>query len=264
MKKIIIAVLISISLFSTAETGRQIEAIPFRSGEVLTFRIAFNSVLTGNLTAGKASLKVLQEKELIRDNSCYHVVMQGGTTGFVEHFYKIDEKFDSYINDKSILPLLFKRRTRENRYKKDDIVYFNHNNQTAKSIKKKTTITANTHDIISAFYFARMQDFSKMKVGESFSIPYYFDDTIAVTKIVYFGKQNIKTGMGTFSCLVLKPLVATGRVFSQQYPVTFWVTNDKNRIPVLIESKLVVGKARIELVAYSEGDESIAQIVDQN
>jgi len=250
----ILTFLVSMSIFTSAQTERKIEKTPFSSGEYLSFRVALSSALTGDITAGQASLKVFREKEIIGGHSYFYVVAEGVTLGLVEFFYKIEEKFESWIDDETILPLKFTRRTRENKYKKDDIVHFNHSKLTAESKNKKINITPDTHDIISAFYFARMQDISKMKEGESFSIPYYFDDAISETKVVYIGKQRITTGLGTFNCLVFKPLALTGRVFNQKYPITFWVTDDKRRTPVLIESKLIVGKARAELISYVAGD----------
>jgi len=251
MKNLIIVVLVCFSILASAETNAQPENAPFISGEKLSFKVAFSSALTGNITAGNASLKVYYKKEFIENNSCYHIVAEGGTSGFVEFFYNINEKFESYVDDETILPLLFTRRTRENNYKRDDTVRFNHDKQTAQSSRKKISITPNTRDVVSAFYYARMQDISNMKEGGSFDIPYFFDDTITKTRIVYVGKQKIKTKMGTFNCVVFKPLVLTGRVFEEKFPITFWITDDKNRIPILIESKLIVGKARIELTSYN-------------
>ncbi|MDR3652012.1 MAG: DUF3108 domain-containing protein [Paludibacter sp.] len=254
MRKLVIVVLVCLSLFTSAKTTSKIEKAPFLSGERLTFRVAFSSALTGNLTAGKASLQVFDKKEIISDHSYFHVVAEGGTVGFVEFFFNIKEKFESYIDEESNLPLIFIRQTRENTYKKNDLVRFNHTELTAKSNKKKTKITADTRDVISAFYLARMQNISKMKENDSFNIPYFFDDTIADFRIVYVGKQKIKTHLGVFNCIVFKPQVITGRVFDQKYPITFWVSDDKNRLPVLIESKLAIGKVRIELMSYNGGE----------
>jgi len=64
------------------------------------------------------------------------------------------------------------------------------------------------------------------------------------------GRETIKTKLGKFNCLKIEPMVATGNVFEDSYPVKLWVTDDGNRIPILIESKLSVGSVRVELTAY--------------
>jgi len=45
-------------------------------------------------------------------------------------------------------------------------------------------------------------------------------------------------------------MVVKGKVFDESYPITMWVTDDTKRIPILIESKLSVGEARIELTHF--------------
>jgi hypothetical protein len=45
-------------------------------------------------------------------------------------------------------------------------------------------------------------------------------------------------------------MVATGNVFSQPYPMDIWITDDKNRIPVLARSAVIVGSVKMELVKY--------------
>ena len=45
-------------------------------------------------------------------------------------------------------------------------------------------------------------------------------------------------------------MVVTGEVFSRKYPMTVWVTDDANHIPVLAESEIIIGKVRLELTDY--------------
>ena len=59
------------------------------------------------------------------------------------------------------------------------------------------------------------------------------------------------TELGTFRCLRFKPMVATGNVFSQPYPMDVWVTDDKNHLPVLAKSVVIVGSVKLELISYS-------------
>ena len=47
------------------------------------------------------------------------------------------------------------------------------------------------------------------------------------------------------------PMVAVGEVFTNTYPMELWVTDDKNKIPVLMKSAVFIGSVKIELVEYS-------------
>ena len=45
-------------------------------------------------------------------------------------------------------------------------------------------------------------------------------------------------------------MVVTGAVFSQPYPMDLWITDDKNHIPILAKSAVIVGSVKMELVKY--------------
>jgi hypothetical protein len=74
---------------------------------------------------------------------------------------------------------------------------------------------------------------------------------VYISVIQYLGKEVVKTKAGKFRCLKFKPMVATGKVFSNPYPMTLWVTDDKNRLPILVESAVSVGSVKAELISFS-------------
>ena len=47
------------------------------------------------------------------------------------------------------------------------------------------------------------------------------------------------------------PVVQTGRVFKKQDDLSFWVTKDENRIPILVKAKIPVGSIKLHLVEWS-------------
>jgi len=53
-----------------------------------------------------------------------------------------------------------------------------------------------------------------------------------------------------FRCLKIAPMMATGNVFANAYPMFVWVTDDKNHLPLLAESKVIVGSVKMELTEY--------------
>lgn len=230
---------------------RSIPNTAFDRGEKMTFRVAFNSALTGNITAGKAVLEVKNENKLINGRSTYHIVGEGYTTGIIEMFYQINDRLETYMDEEGLFAWQFVRRTRENNYKKDETVTFRQGDKLAVSLTKIVKAPAYVQDMVSSYFYARTLDISNLAVGQSFTVPFFLDDSVYQSKVVYRGKQTVKTKMGTFSCLMLSPMVATGYAFDDPYPISVFVTDDNRRVPVLIESKLSVGKARIELIDYS-------------
>jgi hypothetical protein len=45
--------------------------------------------------------------------------------------------------------------------------------------------------------------------------------------------------------------VQTGRYFKSEEDVNFWVTNDENKIPILVKAKIPVGVVKMHLVEWS-------------
>ncbi len=236
---------------ANAQSFRKVQNKAFDRGEKMVFRVAFNSVLTGNITGGKAVLEVKNTNKQFNNRNTYHVVGEGYTTGFIELFYKVNDRLESYIDQDGLFPWQFARRIRENDYKKDEVVNFRQNDKLAVSLKKIVKVPANIQDIVSAFYYARTLDISTYKNGDFFTLPFYLDDSVYHSKIVFKGREKVKTKLGSFNCIALRPMVATGYTFEDPYPITVWVTDDEKRVPVLIESELAVGRARIELIEYS-------------
>lgn len=251
MARIFLIFLLLSCLPAFSQPYRTVNNSAFVRGEKLTFRVAFNSALTGSITGGKATLEVKKENKLINDRSTYHVVGEGKTTGFIELFYKIHDTFESYFDQDALIALKFTRRTRENNYKKDDLVIFRQKDRLAVSLSKVVKVPSNIQDVISAFYYARSLDITGIEPGGIIEIPFFLDDSVYHSKVIFKGRETVKTKLGTFSCIAFQPMVATGYAFDDPYPITIWVTDDLNRLPVRIDSEQSVGRARVELISYS-------------
>jgi len=248
---VLILMLSTVLYAGKAQPYRSINNEYFKRGEKLTYKVAFHSLLTGNLTAGTATLEVTKENKQIGGRDTYHAVGYGKTTGLIEMFYKVEERFESYFDEKALIPWFFSRRTRENNYVKNENITFRHQERIAVSPVKVTTIPENVQDVISAFYYARCIDITGAKPGKEYPVPFMLDDSVYQSKIRFVGRETVKTRLGKINCLIIKPMVATGYVFEDPYPVTLWISDDGNRIPVLVESALSVGSVRIELTSYS-------------
>lgn len=230
--------------------GRRIDQDVFQMGEILVFRAMYNSFLTGDVTAGEANLQVRSRPAIIDGQECYHVVGEAYTRGVFNLFFKVENRYDSYIHKESLAPLRFSRDIREGRYRRKDNVVFDQGKRTAASERDTITTTPWVQDIISAFYFARTFDMSSVEPGDAFEVDFYLSDSVYVSRILYEGREQIRTRLGTFNTLKFKPQVQEGMVFSQPYPMTLWISDDKNKIPIRVESGLVVGTARLDLVTF--------------
>ena len=250
MHRLSILFLFLLSVPVVAQHYRSIPNNYFQRGEKLQFRISFHSALTGNIPAASATVEVTDDNRKFDGRDTYHVVGYGKTTGVIEMFYQVEERFESFIDEEALVPHYFIRKTRENNYRKDENVSFRHKERIAVSKNSVKNTPENVQDIFSSFYYARAIDLTGKKPGSEFPLSFYLDDSVYNSRLVFVGRETVKTKLGKFSCLKVKPMVATGYVFDDPYPVTIWVTDDQNRIPVRIESKLSVGSVRIELTSY--------------
>jgi hypothetical protein len=222
----------------------------FSAGEKFSFTVFYDSYLTGKVMAGVATLQVNFERKKIEGREVYHVVGEGKSKGAFNVFFKVNDRFESFIDTEYLIPWYFVRRTREGNYKKDDEVQFNQYSGTASSRTMNRAIPKGTHDVLSAFFYARTVDISGLKPGEYLPLSFFLDDSVYLSRVIFVGREVVKTEAGTFRCLRFKPLVATGGVFSQPYPMDVWVTDDRYRIPILAKSAVIVGSVKMELASY--------------
>jgi hypothetical protein len=104
---------------------------------------------------------------------------------------------------------------------------------------------------VSAYYFARNLDISKIKVGDKFELRYFLDDGINSLGITYAGKEKVTCAMGTFNCLKFNPTILPGRIFRKDSKLYLWITDDANRIPVKAHVEVIIGSVSMDLTAAS-------------
>lgn len=227
---------------STAQTWS------IKKGETLTYKLAFSSGLTGSVKGGEATLSVKSATTKIGDNTVYQTSLKGGTSGVIEWFYQVSNNYESFIDTRTNAPVMYRQAVRENKYTNTDTVFFNQTDRTATYKNKKIVIPNNTHDFVSMIYYVRTLDMSKLQKGDSFIIPFFTSDKVINSKVIYNGLENIRSNSKSVTCYAFKPMVGKGKVFNRDYPATIWISADSNRLPMLIEAQMKVGKVKMELI----------------
>ena len=220
---------------------------PFKSGEKLTYVLHY-----GIFNAGVAEISIKETKKgLFGNKKVLNLVGKGKTTGSTDLFYKVRDHYESYIDSETMEPLKFKRRVDEGGYKiSQDYIFYPDSNQVITQDAKKFNVTEGVQDMISAFYFARTLEFSKSKIGDIYEIPAFVDNEVFTLKLQFAGRETIKLRSGKYKCLKFNPVVQEGRVFKTKDDLEVWVTDDKNKIPILVKVNIVVGSVKMELTEY--------------
>lgn len=226
------------------------QELPFKSGEELNFLVYYDAPLIGKLYAGKAVLELEKTGEIIDGHAVFHAIGRGNSIGSFDFFYKVRDRFESWFDESDFRSYKYLRRTNEGGYVMNDDVRFDY--EKGKSISRQTEkdIGESVQDLVSAFYFARTLDISNVPIGGSFPLDFFLDDSLYTSVIIYEGKEIIETRLGKFHAMKFKPMVVKGEVFDHPYPLFLWVTDDKNRIPILIKSEIIIGSIKVELYKF--------------
>lgn len=232
---------------NNGDSLRRINNEAFAEGEFLKYKVHY-----GWITAGDATLEVQKENYNIAGRNCFRVIARGRSLGLTDILYKVRDTYESYIDKDAIIPWKSVRDIREGSYTQYDEVTYDHSTDSVSSkLFGKKQMTDNIQDLLSAFYFARTYVFANGKPGDTLIIKTFFDGELFPIVVLYVGKETVETGLGIFKCLKLIPLVEEGRVFKSKEDVRIWVTDDKNFIPVRIQSDIIVGSVKFDLVEYS-------------
>jgi len=225
------------------------DAKPFKVGEEITYRVHY-----GLVNAGEAKIKV-QEIVKVGGKSAYHMVGTGQSTGVVDWVFPTTDRYETYMEQNTLLPVRFVRDVNENGYIIKRDIYFNREKNYAKDLQfhkdfKFAKLPVGVHDIFSAFYFARALDVSAIKEGDVIHIPVFLDHEIFPFKIKFVKREAIKTDYGKIMCLKFVPVVQEGRVFKDEDDMYLWISDDSNHVPIRIQSELLVGSIKIDLKEY--------------
>jgi len=217
----------------------------FKEGEILSYRLHY-----GALDAGVVLMEVKPEVMEVSGRKVYHIVGNGYSKGTFDWFFKVRDRYETFIDKDALLPWMFVRRVYEGGVTINQDYKFNHyTNKVDVGSGEKVEIPDGTQDMISAFYSARNIDLTNAKEGDVFTINSIVDKEIWPLKIRYVGKEKITCDIGTFNCVKFRPIVQKGRIFKHEDDLNVWLTDDKNHVPLRAQAKLVVGSIKLDIVS---------------
>jgi hypothetical protein len=234
---------------TNSETNTQ---FPFAPGERLVFELRWAVV-----PAGKAVLQVMPMKT-IDGTKAYHFRMTAESNAFVDMFYKVRDRFDSYVAADMSHTIHYHQKQHEGGSKRNIKVQFDWENSTAqysdgRKMRNAIEIVPGTFDPLSVFYYSRL---AKFEPNGTIECPISDGKKLVsgVAKIVR--KETVEVPGGTFETYLIEPeLKDIGGVFkkSKDAKIQLWVTADERRLPVKIASKVSVGRFVGELITIERG-----------
>jgi len=219
----------------------------FKAGEELNYRLKY-----GFLTGAEADLRVEESEKKFNGRPAYHIIADGKTAGTFDFFYKVRNRYETYIDQTTLLPYLYTENRHEAGYNHSDNVTFNHQDDKITANKGVFPYSGKVFDFLSAYYFSRSIDVSRLKIGDSFDLKYFLEDGVHTLSITYAGKERVNTALGAFNCLKFNPTIIPGRVFRKDSKLYLWITDDDNRIPVKAHVELVIGSVTMDLTGAKD------------
>ena len=225
----------AVFLFLTLSAFSQ-NSLPFKVGESTQFNISFMGIKVGT-----AELKI-EKQAYVNSISSFHVVGKGKTAMFFDWFFKVRDSYETYLDTSEIRPVKFIRDINEGGYKKNQMYNFNHNEGVVFFKDTSHLIYSNTQDMLSALFYARTFDKENLNQEKSFFVPIFMDEENYFLEIVYLKNEFVSTNFGKINCMVFKPKMQEGRVFEDGEQMRVWITDDKNRLLIKVETQIWAGK----------------------
>ena len=217
----------------------------FSVGERLTFDISY-----GFITAGQAVMTIPDYK-YVNGRQTYEVNTYAISSETMDNIFRVRDKYSTYLDVDGIYPHRFEQHVREGKYSKDYQAFFDQEAGTAETDDGKTyKIPRFVNDILSAFYYVRTLDLKHYHKGDKITLQNFYDGQTHPLDVMVLGRQQITVAAGTFDCIVLEPMVVAGGLFKNEGSIQVWMSDDENKIPVRMTSKVIVGKISVELTGF--------------
>ncbi len=227
----------------------------FKAGEELNYELYYNLSFIW-VHAGNARFSVRQAFH--GNKPAYQLQTVGTTLKSFDKFFRVRDTLTTFVDTTYMAPYSFRQSSREDSYwKKNEIDFRKTGNKSVadlttirKSGTKKQTVSSEDcfFDILSCVYQFRNIDTGSLTPNQQIPFQLVLNDGLYPLHLRYVKTEEVKLRSGErYRCLVFKPVLIEGDVFKNADGMTIWVTDDRNKIPVYIESKIRVGSLKVQV-----------------
>lgn len=231
----------------------------FSSGEDIKYDLYFNFGIF-NARAGSGSLTVTSANH--RGINSLKTVMMLNTSGLAKSIYTVNDTLTSYV-DMNMRPLLFTKEAYEGKdytverqsFSYDDdginirtIRHFNGKESFDEVFKTDEC----TYDYLSVLSLIRNIDYREMQPGDRKYIQFISGKKAVNMYVNYQGVSKIKANDGkTYEVIDISMTIHDDAFTNQKDALRASLTNDANRIPVIIDTSLKIGSVRAVMKSFT-------------
>lgn len=248
MKKIFLILTAIVSLNISAQGNTAV-----KSGEKFIYAASYN--MSGLMTQ---LAQVTMETETVKTSkkTLLHLVSEATTYSKWDTFFKIRDRYESYVDPITLKPSLYKRDIFEGKYTKREKYIFKSDGLTIEStvnkknkpeVKSTFQVNAGTQDVISILYKLRSLDFSKFKKGQIKSFVVVFDEKEMGVSAKFLGTETVNAGnLGKKLCYKISIGAKTNKLRGTDKNIIY-LTADAAKVPALIQFSIPVGTGQLTL-----------------
>ncbi len=227
----------------------------FASGENIRYDLYLNLAFF-NARAGRGSLTVTEAN--YRGENAYKMVMLLNTTGLANNLYAVNDTLTSFV-DKDLRPLLFTKEAFEGKDYSVERQSYTYDGEKIKirafrlwNGKEQFDQVVNTdqctYDYLSILPYIRNLDYAGMKAGDRHPVRFIAGRKPVNMYVNYQGISTVKANNGkNYEVINLTMTILDDAFTNQKEALRASITNDKNRIPVIIDTTLKIGSIRAVL-----------------
>jgi len=242
----------------------------FKAGERLQYDVFFNWGFIW-LTAARFDFTV--QNTTYNKTPAYRLQMAGRTARAFSMFTFTDTT-KVYVNRKTLEPYFFRQASHEpDFFNIHRLTYFSNDtakwgvfveNERSRREIKHDTVTSNKtayYDVLTTLYSLRNVNTDDWKVNHRITMPMIFGKDTLSLQLRFMGREQIKLRNGkTYNALKMRSALADGKMFDKNEEMTLWISDDKNNIPLMVETKLKVGSIRAQLSNAENTVHPIAEV----
>ena len=240
----------------------------FQAGEEMIYDL-YAKLGPFHSKAGVSSLKT--SSEVYDGVEAYRVALIAESTGTIRKLFSLNDTLVGYIT-KDVVPLAYIKDAHEG---KDDtheyIKYkYNANNDIDVNVKRvkngterfneNVKVSNCIYDMVSVVMYARTLDYSSMKKGDEMAVEFMSGRNRVKMIIEHDGEEKMKgNDKKTYDCIKLILSISDDAFTDKEEAMKVYITNDKNRMPVRLDSQLKIGSTRAILKSYKGNKYPIGQ-----
>jgi hypothetical protein len=229
--------------------------ISFKLGERLEYKMKY-----GWFTLGKASIDIDNKLTTINNNSCYQMRINARTAGLANLGADIDDHYYSQISTKTLKTIYSEKHVKDGKSDWDQWNQFDYDSMSVavKVLDHKredpnrnwtVDLTDDTYGVLSTYLSFRDEDWDKHILGDSTIQNVFYEKKLYTFGVEYGGVQYIKINGRNIKTHKLYPILPNSEDFYNKRLVSFWITADDNKYPILIHAKMKFGTVKVELIS---------------